>query len=222
NGMVKGAMQEPRLIGQLSGNNLRIYNSRWSSAKGTVQLSPSEFVLQSAFLVGVSQGKAFLSGSIGLRNWSYTPSNPMRVNLSMQRLHVSDVQGMANLHHLTFDEVSGEINFHGSQLDPDGVGTVTILNAQIFDEPLRKVTLEFRAGHGSVTSIMNIGAPAGSATANLSYVPAARSYDLRLSAPSIILEELHAVRERNLSLRGVAKVSAAGQGTLDKLQLTAT
>src|SRR5262249_512290 len=93
NGMVKGAMQEPRLIGQLSGNNLRIYNSRWSSAKGTVQLSASEFVLQSAFLVGASQGKAFLSGCIGLRNWLYTPSNSFRVIISMNMLHVSVVVG---------------------------------------------------------------------------------------------------------------------------------
>jgi len=219
---MKGAVQEPDFVGQLSGNNLRIHNSRWNRASVNVQLRPSEFVLRSASLVSNSEGKAFLSGSIGLRNWSYLPSNPIKVNLSMQRLHLADLQGMANLHYLTFGEVSGEINFHGSQLAPAGQGTITILHASIFDEPLQKIMLEFHADHGSVNSVMNIGEPAGSATVNLSYVPATRSYDLRLSAPSILLEELHAVRQRQLPLSGVAQLSGAGQGSLDNFQLTAT
>jgi translocation and assembly module TamB len=221
NGIMTGTMQEPRFVGQVNGDNLRIHNSRWTRATMNVRLTPWEFVLQSASVVSANQGRASMTGSIGLHHWSYLPLNPIKLNLSMERLHITDLQGMTNLQYATSGEFSGEISFYGSQFKPAGSGRMTIHHAYIFEEPLQNITLQFRAAHGAVNSVMNVAAPAGAATVNLSYVPAARSYDLRVSAPSIILEKLHTIQKRKLPISGVAKLSAEGQGSLDNPQLAA-
>jgi len=62
-----------------------------------VQASPSQITLQNGSLVNVHQGKASFSANVGLRNWSYLPSNPIAVSLSMQQMSVADLQRLANL-----------------------------------------------------------------------------------------------------------------------------
>ncbi|HEX4921624.1 MAG TPA: hypothetical protein VFV92_12900, partial [Candidatus Bathyarchaeia archaeon] len=205
----------------MSAKNLVIHNSRWRSARIAAQVSPSQLVLQNASLVSAIQGEAFLRGSIGLRNWSYLPTNPLSIDLSVQRIRVADLQSMMKLHYPISGELSAGIHLHGSELDPIGSGAVRILNARIHEEPLQNLMLEFRADKGLINSAANISMRSGSATVKLDYAPATKAYKLQLDAPSVVLQELDAVRVRNLPLSGVLKVSAMGQGTLENLQLTA-
>jgi translocation and assembly module TamB len=219
--MLQGPMRNPRLVGQLSAQNLVVHGSRWSSARIPFQVGSSQVVLQRVTLVNANQGKASLSGSVGLHRWSYIPTNPISMTLTVQAMHVAELQHLAGLHYPASGDLSADINLHGSELDPIGSGTVTILNARIYDEPLQTLTLEFRASAGSIDSVVNVGSRAGSATMNFSYAPLTKSYNLRLNAPSIVLQELQAVRVRNLPLRGVLKASANGEGTLKNPQLSA-
>jgi translocation and assembly module TamB len=219
--VMRGRMQEPRFLGQLTASDLRIHETQWASARGTAQLSASSFVLENASFVNATQGKASLRGSIGLHDWSYVDANPMSLNLSVQRLRVADLLRVANLSYPVSGDLYGDINLHGSRIDPIGEASIRISNAQVFDEPLQRVGLEMFASNGWVRSTVNIGMTAGSSTAKISYAPRSRSYDLHLNVPSLLLRDLHAVRMRNLPLSGVAMLSAAGQGTLDNPELSA-
>jgi translocation and assembly module TamB len=219
--MVNGPRQNPRFIGQLSAQNLVLQDSRWSSAKITFQVSPSQFIAQNALFVNANQGKVFVKGSVGLRNWEYLPANPTTVSLSIKQMRLADLQSMSKVNYPVSGELSAEIDLHGSELDPIGSGSAKIIKASIYDEPLENLVLEFHAENGWITSKANIGSRAGSGTLNVSYAPANKSYNLSLNAPAIALQELHAIRARNLPLRGMAKAALTGQGTLTSPQLTA-
>jgi translocation and assembly module TamB len=221
NAVMQGSVQEPRLAGQLSAQNLRVQDSQWSSAKIMVQASPSQIALQNGSLVNAHQGKATFSANVELRNWSYLPSDPIAVRLSVQEMSVADLQRLANLQYPVSGDLSADISLHGSQLNPVGTGSAKIVNARAYDEPVQKLVTRFHAEKGSVTSTLDVGLAAGSANASLSYTPKTQAYTVRLDAPAVVLQKLHAVQAKNLSLTGTLTASASGAGTLDNPQVTA-
>ena len=221
NAVMHGSVQEPRLAGQLSAQNLQVQDSHWSSAKIMVQASPSQITLQNGSLVNAHQGKATFSANVELRNWSYLPSDPIALRLSVQEMSVVDLQRLANLQYPVSGDLSADISLHGSQLNPVGTGSTKIVNARAYNEPVQKLVMKFHADKGSVTSTLDVGLPAGSANASLSYTPKTQAYTVRLDAPSVVLQKLHAVQAKNLPLTGTLTASASGAGTLDNPQLTA-
>ena len=221
NALVQGSAHKPRLTGQLSAHGLKVQGSQWTSAKMMVQASPSQIVLQNGSLVNAQQGKATFSANVGLRNWSYLPSDPVAVSLSVQEMSVSDLQRLANLQYPVSGDLSADISLHGSELNPVGAGSAKIVNARAYDEPIQKLLIRFHADKGSMTSTLDVGLPAGSANVNLSYTPNTKAYSVRLNAPSLVLQRLHVVQAKNLPIAGTLTASASGAGTLDNPQLTA-
>ena len=136
-------------------------------------------------------------------------------------MSVADLQRLANLQYPISGDLSADISLHGSELNPVGTGSAKIVNARAYDEPVQKLTMRFHADKGSVTSTLEVGLPAGSSNANLSYTPKTKAYALRLDAPSVLLQKLHAVQAKNLPFTGTLTASASGAGTLDNPQLTA-
>ena len=202
NAVMQGSVQEPRLAGQLSAQDLRVQGSQWSSAKIMVQANPSKIALQNGSLVNAYQGRASFSANAELRNWSYLPSDPIAVRLSVQEMSVADLQRLANLQYPISGDLSADISLHGSELNPVGTGSAKIVNARAYDEPVQKLTMRFHADKGSVTSTLEVGLPAGSSNANLSYTPKTKAYALRLDAPSVLLQKLHAVQAKNPPFTG--------------------
>jgi translocation and assembly module TamB len=221
NAAVQGSMQRPNLAGQLSAQNLQVQGSRWSSAQLKVRANSSQIVLENGSLVNAHQGKASFSANLTLRNWAYIPSDPIAFSISAQRMSVTDLQHLANQQYPVSGDLSADISFHGSQLDPAGSGSVKILNARVYDEPFQNLEVKFHGDRGSIASTMDVSLPAGSATASLTYTPKTKAYDFRLNAPSVVLQKLSVVKTKNLALTGTLTASASGQGTLDNPQLTA-
>jgi translocation and assembly module TamB len=220
--VVQGSMQEPAMAGQVSARNLQVEGSQWSGATVKVQANPSGVVLQDTTLVSAHQGRASLSAHIGLNNWSYLPSSPIAGSLMVQRLSIVDLQHLANLHYPVSGDLSADVSFHGSQLQPAGNGTATIDNARAYGEAFQHLATTFRANKDTLVSTLDVNMPAGSANATLSYTPRNKAYSVRLDARSVILQKLHIVQEKNLGVAGTLKVAANGEGTLDNPQLTAT
>src|ERR1700687_1346934 len=146
----KRSSRKPTLTGQLSAQNLQVQGSRWSSAQLKVQANPSQIVLENGSLVNAHQGKASFSAKVGLRNWSYVPSDPIAFSVSAQRISVTDLQHLANQKYPVSGDLSADISFHGSQLDPAGSGSVKILNARAYNEPLQNLEVKFHGDKGSI------------------------------------------------------------------------
>jgi translocation and assembly module TamB len=220
--VVQGSMQTPVLTGQFSAKNLQVEGSQWKNATFKFRASSSGIAVQNAELVSAHQGRTSLSATVGLRNWAYLPSSPVAASLSAQRLSVSDLQRLANLHYPVSGDLSAEISFRGSQLNPAGNGTARIDNARAYGESFQHLAATFRADRNSANSTLEVSMPAGSANGAVSYTPSTKSYTVRLNAPSVVLQKLQTVQAKNLGIAGTLTVSVSGGGTLDNPQLTAS
>jgi translocation and assembly module TamB len=219
---VQGSMQHPEISAHLSAQNLRVQSSEWKSADLSIQADPSRIAVSNGTLTNAHRGQATFDASIGLRNWTYLPSDHIEAHLSLQQMQVTDLQHLANVQYPISGELSAKIALTGSQIDPRGMGSIEISNARAYDEPLKTLKLTFHGDEGSIVSQLHLTANAGSADASLTYAPKTKAYKVRFDAPAIVLQKLRAVQEKNLALQGTVAISANGQGTLDDLQLTAS
>jgi translocation and assembly module TamB len=162
------------------------------------------------------------NANVGLQHWSYLPSNQIVVNASIKHVSIAQLQQIAHLQYPVVGDLSADLTLQGSQLNPEGHGSFEIANATVYDEPVQNLKAQFQATNGSVTSSLNVSLPAGSATANVTFVPKTKAYKLQLDAPGIVLAKLQIVRAKNPQLAGTITVTASGSGTIDNPQLTAT
>ena len=218
---LQGSLQKPQLSAQFNARNLQVQGSQWSSARFDVEANSSQITLRDAVLVSAHQGRAAMSAKVALQRWSYDPSNPIDISLSVQRMSAVDLQRLADLHYPLSGELSADITIHGSRLNPIGNGSARLDNARAYDEPIQHLATDFHADKSSITSTLEVKLPAGSANASISYTPQTKAYLMRLNAPSIALQRLQTVQARNFGISGNVTISASGAGTFDDPQLTA-
>jgi translocation and assembly module TamB len=219
---VQGSMKKPTVIAQLAAQQLEVEGSEWKSAKLALRANPSRITVESASLVNAIQGVASLSGSVGLKNWSYEDTEPIQAQLRVSRLRLSELLELAGQHYPVSGDVSAQITFRGSQLQPSGSGSAQIANAEAFGEPIQNLSADFHSENETLVSSAHIAAPAGAIAANLSFTPKTKAYKVDISAPAVVLQKLRAVQGKNLEITGTVAASVNGQGTLDDPQLTAS
>ena len=122
NGQLQGPMKEPRLTGQLGGENLRYQRTTLRSLRTQLDLGASGIALRQGQLQTSSQGHVEFDIAVGLRNWSYAPENPVRLQVAANRLPVADIQQVANLQYPITGILSANLSLEGSQTNPVGQG----------------------------------------------------------------------------------------------------
>ena len=222
NTIVRGALRNPQISGQLAAQDLAVQGSQWSYLKCDLQANSSHVALQHGVLLNAQRGQATFEGNVDLKNWSYESSNLIQAHVSAKSLELSDLQKLANVHYPISGTITSNISLQGSQLEPRGSGSVQITNAEAYDEPLHDVTARFNAENGTITANVNLAAMAGSVNADALYKPKTKAYTLRLDAPGIALQKLRTVQAKNLAISGTVTASVKGEGTIDNPQLTAT
>jgi translocation and assembly module TamB len=222
NALVQGSWQAPQLSAQVAAQNLQFEGSRWSSLRFGVLANPSQVALQNGDLVSAQQGRVQFNAKAGLLNWSYLPANPTAATVSIRQMPVAELARLARAQYPVTGDLSADVVFQGSQINPEGHGSAQLAKAKIYGEPVDTAAVQFQAGSGTIHSTLDIKLPAGELAAKLSYVPKTRAYELQLDAPSIQLDQLHSFEEKKLPLAGAVNISAHGAGTLDDPHLTAT
>jgi translocation and assembly module TamB len=221
NATVSGSLQTPMIAAQLNAQNVTVDGSEWNSVKLDMRANPSEFLVQSGSLVSAHRGQATFNASVGLRDWSYEASNPIKAHLEVQQMRVADLQKIANQHYPISGDLSAKISLEGSQLAPAGSGSATLANVQTYGEPIKNFSAKFNAANGTIVSTLNVTAAAGVIDANLSYTPKTNAYKVKINAPAVVLQKLQTVQAKNLPLTGTVSASVKGEGTVDNPQLEA-
>jgi translocation and assembly module TamB len=222
NALVQGSIKKPRVSAQLAAQNLNVSGTQWNALRVSALATPSQIALQNGSLVSANQGQASFGLTVGLRDWSYLPSNPISINLSVRQMPLAPLERVAGLDYPISGNLVADVAVHGSQLNPIGSGSVRLLNAKAYDEHIQNLSLQFQAAGNTINSTANLKLPAGAATAKLVYVPKTRAYQLQADVPGITLEKLAAVNAKNLPVNGMLTASARGAGTLDNPQLAAS
>jgi len=222
NATVRGSLDKPDISGEVNAQDLKVEGSEWRSAQAGFEATPSRISVSNGSLVSALHGGGTFSGMVTLQNWSYQPSNPIKANASVQGISVADLQHLANSNYPISGNISASFSLIGTQLNPEGSGSLQIANAQAFGEPLHTFIVKFSADQGSLKSSIDVASNAGSLTGDLSFVPATRVYNVHINVPPVNLQRLHFVQTQNLLLYGYLSASASGTGTLDNPQLTAT
>ena len=221
-GQLQGSMKEPRLTGQLGGENLRYQRTTLRTLRTQLDLGSSGIALRQGRLQTSSQGRVEFDMTVGLRNWSYERENPVSLRVVTNRLPVADVQQAANLRYPITGILSADVSVQGSQTNPVGQGSVRLSEARAWDERIQDLLLQFQGTGSEIRSTLNLRTPAGSGSAKATFYPKDDGYEAQVDFPGIHLERLEAVRTRNLQLAGTVTVSARGRGTLKAPQLEAT
>jgi translocation and assembly module TamB len=218
---IRGSLQKPELSGQLDASNVHVEGSDWTQISTSFSASPSRFALSNGSLVNANQGRATFDATAALRDWSYAPENAIGANLNVRQMSIADLEHLAKVQYPISGDLSAHVSLTGSQLNPSGSGSANISNARAYGEPFQTLALKFNASNGSITAGVNVAASAGSAITELTFTPKTGAYKLKLDAPAVTLEKLHALHEKQ-TVRGTLSLSATGEGTLDNPQLNAT
>ena len=221
NATVQGTMQKPVITAQLNAQNLGVQGSEWRSADISLDATPSGITVQRAALINARRGQVNLTASVGLKNWAYVASNPIRAHLDAQQLQLSDLERIANQQDPVSGELSVNANLSGSQLQPVGSGSMHISRAQAYGQAIQNLGAKFNAQNGSILSTLNVATTAGSLNAKVSFTPKTKAYTVQLSAPAVVLQKLQAVQEKNMGVNGTISAFVNGEGTLDNPQLDA-
>lgn len=220
--LVQGDRNNPQIRGQLRSQNLQLQNTHWRSMQVDLAASKSGLSLRNGSVVNARQGYVNFGLTAGLVNWHYEPSNPINVQLTSRGLAIDQLLRVANLNYPVSGNLAADVSVHGSQLNPIGIGSVRLAQANVYGQPLQNLSLQFTGDGNAVNSQFVASMPAGSINAKAILYPKTKGYDVQLRVPGIKLSQLQPVQERNVPVQGTLTASANGRGTFDNPQLNAT
>lgn len=219
NAVVQGSIKRPSISAQLNAQNLEIQGSEWRTVKMQMRATPSEFTVQNGSLVNAHRGQATFNAKVTLNHWSYLPQNPIRASIDLQQMSLTDLQRLANQNLPIAGDLSMKASLDGTELNPTGSGSARVTNGRAYGEGIQNLTANFKVTNGSISSAVSLAAAAGNVNANLSYTPKTQAYQVKLEAPSIVLQKLQSLQGKDLS--GTVTVTVTGQGTAHDPQLDA-
>ncbi len=221
-GRVRGSTSAPHLTGQLTASNFKFNGTEWRVLKTNVDASPSMASLQHADLEPASHGKITFDASAGLHQWSFTENSPLQVDLDAAQLPVEDLVKLSGQQVPVTGTLTANIKVHGTEQSPVGQGKVSITHITAYEQPITSATLNFSGAGDEVHGDLGVELPAGDVKSKVSIRPRQKSYNAQLTASGIQLDQLQAIKAKNIDVRGVASLQAQGAGTFDNPQLEAT
>ena len=219
---VSGSLKAPQIIGQMDARNLRVKGSSWKVLRTNFTANPSQVTLSNGDLEAVPQGHINFSAQADLKQWAYTPSSPITVNLSASQISIADLEKLTNTSYPASGTLAVNVAVHGTQLSPVGQGTITVTKAKIAGESVQNLNVKFQGDGNKVNANLTAQMPAGMAHADVDYYPKSQEYRAQVQAQNIRLEKLQTVQARNMRITGALNLNASGHGTVKDPQLQVT
>lgn len=219
---VTGSLKNPQVQGHLTADNLRVKGSSWKSLSSDIAANPSLVTLSHGVLQAIPQGHFEFNLQTRLKDWAYTASEPVAVDLSGGQLSVADLERLAGQTYPVAGTLALNVSVRGTQLNPVGHGNVTITNAKVSGEPVQNVNLTFNGDGKALNTNLTVRLPAGSAEARGVYYPQTQSYQAQVNMNNLRLEKLQTVIAKNMQIAGGVSLNVSGKGTLKNPELLAT
>ncbi len=221
-GQVHGTTTNPQLTGQLAADNLQVHGSSWRQLRSNIALSPASAALQNGSLVPATRGRITFDIEVGLKQWAYTSSNPIKIVVNANQLSLQDLEQLASQTYPASGTLSLDLNVHGSELNPVGNGSLSLVDAKIGLEPIQSVNVKFNGTGEVVHATLDARIPAGETKGTLTYYPKRQGYEAVLKAANLQLGQLQTLRARNMQIAGALSIDVSGRGTISDPQMTAS
>jgi translocation and assembly module TamB len=221
-GQVRGTTANPQLTGQLAADNLQVHGSSWRQLRTNIALSPSSAALQNGSLIPATRGRITFNLQVGLKKWAYTSSNPISIALNANQISLQELPQAANQNYPASGTLNLNVNVHGSQLNPIGEGSLSLVKAKIGQEPIQSVNVKFNGTGDVVRATLDARIPAGATQGTLTYYPKQQGYEAVLKAANLQLGLLQTLRAKNMQIAGALNINVSGRGTIQNPQLEAT
>ena len=145
-GNVQGSTSAPHLTGQLSASHLEVNGTAWKVFRAGVDASPSQAALRNAELDPEPKGHIALNASATLNNWAFSKTSPVNVDLNASQLDVASLEKMAGQTYPITGTLNTHVAAHGSLMNPIGNGSLTVTDANAYDQPITALRVTF-GGH---------------------------------------------------------------------------
>ena len=228
-GRVQGSPTSPRISGHFTGNHVFVKSAYFAQIQTGIDLGASGISIQNATMGDTKNGKLALNGRVGLRNWSFTKTSPVSLQLNASGISVPDLLRLTGSKYSLSGRMEASISVHGSEQNPAGYADISLSGTSPRSaNPVRKVlslrkylTIHLQGDGNLVHATAQLKVRAGQASATLAYAPKTEHYSGQVNAPSVDLSKLTFVQNRGLALAGIATFSASGDGTIKRPQLNA-
>jgi translocation and assembly module TamB len=220
NADVTGSLKQPNITGQLKAQNLQVQDTQWKTLQANLSANPRGITIHRGSLISATQGSLRFDLDVGLRNWSYLPSNPIVVNVVATHMALGQLAQVANLKYPISGNLSANINVKGSQLNPVGSGNIRLASARLDGVAIPRLTSDFHGNGNAVNSTTNVSIAGGTVVANLIYYPKNQGYNAQVNARQIRLSQIEKLSA--MQIAGLLNATAAGRGTVKDPQLDAT
>ena len=229
NGSVQGSPKSPRISGHFTGTHVFVKSAYFAQIQTGIDLGASGISIQNATMGDTMNGKLTINARVGLRNWSFTKTSPVSLQLNASAISVPDLLRLIGSKYNLPGKMDARISVHGSEQNPAGYADISLSGTSSRRaNPIRKVlsqrkylTIHLQGDGNLVHATAQLKVRAGQASATLAYAPKTEHYSGQVNAPSVDLSKLTFVQNRGLALAGIASFSATGDGTIKRPQLTA-
>jgi translocation and assembly module TamB len=221
-GTVQGSTSAPHLTGQFLASNFQIHGSEWKMLRTSIDASPSQVNLQHGDLEPSTRGRIIFDASTGLTKWSFTNTSPVQVDVTASQLNIADLMKLTGQQVPVSGTLAVNLKVHGTELNPVGDGNITATGLVAYDQPFNSAKITFAGTGDEAHANLAVQLPSGSVQSKVSVRPKERTYTAQLTAAGIKLDQLQALKTRNINAAGELSLSANGQGSFDNPQLDAT
>src|SRR5215472_10123147 len=216
-------MAEPQIQGDISAAALEVQGSKWKTLRASVEAGPSNARVRNGFLQDNGPGEVNFDGKTTLRNWEFTPSSPLSVQATWKHLSAAEVLHLTRTDWPLSGSLSGEVSIEGSEQNPTGHGSLNLLQASLWGQPITSISMDFHADKDTVVTNTQVSLPAGTGNAQLTYSPATQHYEAKVDAANLHLDQLQALQHLAATpIKGTLTLKAQGEGTMAQPQLHAT
>ncbi len=221
-GNVQGSTSAPHLTGQLLASHLEVNGTAWKVFRAGLDASPSQASLRNAELDPEPKGHIALNASTTLNNWAFSKTSPVSIDLNASQLDVASLEKMAGKSFPVTGTLNTHVAAHGSLMNPIGDGSLTVTNANAYDQPITALRVTFGGTSDQAQANLQLRLPAGDVNANVTVRPNEKTYTAQLTSPGINIQKLAIVQTKDLHAEGVVELNASGQGSFSNPQLTAS
>ncbi len=227
-GTLSGPTLAPRLTGELNATNLRLHGTDWKLLRAHLDASPNAVEIQGGQLEpaaakGAPQGNITFSGGSALAALAPDARHSFHVTLNAQRLDAGQLARLAGLTTAVSGTLNATVQAHGTELNPLGQGRLELLHASVGGEPIQSAAAQFNGDGNAAPRPLEHRHARGRRYAESSpTTPSSAGMRCNWTRNDFKLDQLQAVKARNLSIAGALNLTASGRGTLDDPQLTAS